>query len=399
MLKGKRIILGISGGIAAYKSLFLIRLFKKNGADVRVVLTNNALHFVTKVTLESLSQNKVYFDVFSNENDYTTAHVSLTDWGDIFVVAPATANIIGKFANGIADDALSTSLIAFDKKVLLAPAMNCKMLQHFSVQNNITFLQEQGVHFIDATEGYLACGYEGKGRMAEPEAIFAETINLVSGGALKNKKVLITAGPTYEAIDPVRFIGNHSSGYMGICLAESFANEGAEVTLVLGPSKYNVSHPHIKTIPVVNADEMFDASFKAFSETDICIMSAAVSDFKPAHYSKQKIKKNDAEIELNLIKNKDILKSLGQSKKTHQILVGFALETDNEIENAHKKLIEKNLDFIVMNSLNDLGAGFGYKTNKITIIDRNSQEEFPLQDKKSVALNIVKKTISLIQNK
>jgi len=398
MFKGKKIILGISGGIAAYKSISLIRLFIKNGAEVKVIATANALHFVTKVTLESISKNKVYADVFADTNDYTTEHISLTDWGDFFVVAPATANIIGKYADGIADDALSTSLLAFDKPVFLAPAMNCKMWENFAVKKNCEYLKNNGVNFIEPATGFLACGYEGKGRMAEPEDIFSFIgEKLFKELPLKGKKALVTAGPTYEAIDPVRFIGNHSSGLMGFCIAEALALKGAEVTLIAGPTNLETPQPDINRINVVSTDEMFDACSDLYRDADITVMAAAVADYKPVLKCNSKIKKGRGKsLDLNLVKTKDILAYLGKEKKETQILVGFALETDNEIENAKKKLNLKNLDFIVLNSLKDKGAGFGCDTNKISIIDDKTVIEYALKSKHEVALDIVNKICSII---
>ncbi len=393
MLQGKKIILGISGGIAAYKSLFLIRLFKKAGAEVRVVTTENALWFVTRVSIESLSQNKLYDKVFGPENDYTTEHISLTDWADCLVVAPATANVIGKFANGIADDALSTTFIAFNKAVFIAPAMNCKMYDHYSNQRNLDWLKNNGVQLIEPAEGYLACGYEAKGRMEEPEAI-VEIVQEHFAQKEKQKdlegvKVLITAGPTHEAIDPVRFIGNHSSGKMGFSLAGELAQRGAEVTLVAGPVNLPLPWPTVKRIDVTTADEMFAEATATFPGMNAAILTAAVADFKPDKPAPSKIKKEMDILQINLVKNPDILATLGKMKTQSQVLAGFALETDNEVENARKKIVEKNLDFIVLNSLNDQGAGFGGDYNKVTIIDnKNAILGFELKSKKQVAQDI-----------
>lgn len=390
-LTGKRILIGISGGIAAYKALLLIRLFKKAGAEVKVVVTENALEFVTRVSLESLSQNKIYDKVFGPVNDYTTEHIALTDWAEAFVVAPATANIIGKYAGGIADDALSTSLLAFNGPVFLAPAMNGKMYQHFSVERNMRFLAENGVHFIEPAEGFLACGYEGKGRMEEPEVIFNVASDYFAPNkTLLGRKVLVTAGPTYEAIDPVRFIGNHSSGKMGFAIADALNQSGAEVHLVHGPVQIKASSNRIKTYPVMGASQMLEKCLELFPQMDACIMSAAVADFVPANTAPQKIKKLDAGLNLELKPAPDILSHLGNLKKSGQILVGFALETQDEEAYAKGKLQRKNLDFIVLNSLNDPGAGFGTATNKITIIDNKMHiERYPLKPKSEVAHDIV----------
>ena len=401
MLNGKKIIIGITGGIAAYKTISLIRLFNKNGAEVKVVTAHNALQFVTKVSLESISKNKVYSDLFSSDNDFTTEHIALTDWGDVFIVAPATANIIGKFANAIADDAISTTLLAFDKKVYLAPAMNCKMWEHFSVKKNCDYLIQNNIAIIEPTDGFLACGYEGKGRMAEPEEIFNFVLNdsFSNSQVLKNVNVLITAGPTHESIDPVRFIGNHSSGLMGYSLAEAFACKGANVTLISGPTHLKAKHNNIKTIHVVSADEMNEACTKEFPKNSIAVMSAAVADYKPAKESSTKIKKGNAEnITLQLTSTPDILLNLSKMKKKNQILAGFALETNNEIANAQEKLKKKKLDFIVLNSLNDKGAGFKTSTNKVSIIDSEGVITFELKSKKEVAEDIINKILSILKD-
>ena len=293
MLKGKRIILGISGGIAAYKSAILIRLLIKSGAEVKVIATRNALKFITRITLETLSKNKLYCELFSDNNDYSTEHISISDWGDIFIVAPATANIIGKLANGIADDALSTSLLAFNKKTYIAPSMNSKMFDHFAVRKNLNYLKDNGIEIIQPSEGFLACGYEGNGRMEEPDNIisFIEK-DFKKKEKLSGKKVLVTAGPTYEAIDPVRFIGNNSSGLMGFAIAEKMAESGADVTLICGPNKLNISNKNIKRIDIISAEEMYRECKKEFQKTDIAIMAAAVADFTPDSTAKEKIKKS-----------------------------------------------------------------------------------------------------------
>lgn len=393
MLKGKKVILGISGGIAAYKAAFLIRLFKKANAEVKVVGTVNAFEFITRVTLESLSGNKVYDEVFGPQNDYTTEHVALTDWGDVFVVAPATANIIGKYANGIADDALSTSLLAFDKKVFLAPAMNCKMYDHFSVQKNIGYLKEEGVHIIEPAEGFLACGYEGKGRMEEPQQIFNAVASYFSleNQTLKHRRILVTAGPTHEAIDPVRYIGNNSSGKMGYAVAEELAGRGATVILVSGPVHIQKKHQNIEIHKVCSSEEMYNLCMEHFPGCDAAVMAAAVADFKPKNIQKEKLKKGKKglHMQLELESTPDILSAMGKNK-TNQILMGFALETCDEEKNAKEKLTRKNLDFIILNSLKDQGAGFGHDTNKISIIDNKSNVlRYPLKNKSEVAIDIV----------
>lgn len=396
-LTGKHILVGISGGISAYKTLPLIRLLVKNGACVKTVVTPNALHFVTKLSLQTLSKNKVYDGVFSEINDYSTEHIALTDWADAMIVAPATANIIGKFANGIADDALSTTFLALDKPVFIAPAMNSKMYAHPAVQNNLQTLSQRGVHLIEPSVGELACGVEGKGRMEEPEAILECIAGFfLNSQELSGKKALVTAGPTYEAIDPVRFIGNHSSGLMGICIADELANRGAEVTLVCGPSAVKSQNPTVKRVNVVSAEEMFEACKQTFEQVDIAVCSAAVADYRPKHIAEQKIKKKDDNLVIELVKNPDILRYLGEHKTSKQHLVGFALETENEHQHAEQKLQSKKLDMLVLNSLNDQGAGFGHFTNKITVLFPDKEmRSFALKSKVDVAKDIVNEIIIL----
>ena len=387
----KKILLGISGGIAAYKSLLLIRLFVKNNYEVKVVVTKNALEFVTPLSIETLSKNKVYKDVFESTGEYSTDHISLTDECDTFVVAPATANVIGKFANGIADDALSTSFLAFNKPVLIAPAMNSKMYEHKSVQENMQKLKNQGVEFIEPNSGELACGYDGKGRMSEPEEIFQKTESMLKGEntSLVGKKIMITAGPTYESIDPVRFIGNYSSGKMGYAIADEFAKKGAEVILISGPVAIE-SPAGVYRKNITSAEQMFHECVRLMPEMDVVGMAAAVADYRTKSSAEQKIKKTDPQMDLPLVKTVDILSHLGTMKSEKQILCGFALETENEIANATKKLHNKNLDIIVLNSLNDQGAGFAHDTNKISIIDSDEKiKEFELKSKNEVAQDIV----------
>lgn len=365
----KNILVGISGGIAAYKSLTLIRLFVKSGYNVKVVATPNALQFVTPLSIETLSQNKLYVDVFESVNERSTQHISLSQWADIFVVAPATANIIGKFAGGIADDALSTVFLSCKKEIWICPAMNSEMYSHWSVQKNLQVLKENGVCILEPKAGELACGDEGVGRMPEPEYIFSAIMQKKC--FFQNKKVLVTAGPTYEPIDPVRFIGNRSSGLMGYCIAEAFAERGAEVFLISGPTHLRVNHPSIHIVDVQTAAQMYDQTIQMASSMDILICAAAVSDYTPDEVSNQKIKKKTDVLSLNLSPTKDILKKLGEEKQGAQILVGFALETQNEIENAQTKLKSKNADIVVLNSLNDAGAGFNVPTNKVTFLLKN----------------------------
>ncbi len=386
----KHIIVGISGGIAAYKIPALIRLFKKSEIQVKVVCTKNALQFVTPLTLETLSGEKIYSDIFGQTEEYAIGHISITDKADALVVAPATANIIAKYASGIADDALSTTLISFDKTVFMAPAMNTKMLKHVATQSNIKLLKERGVVFIEPENGYLACGYEGLGRMAEPEEIY-QTIHqyFASHSPYSGKKILISAGPTQEPIDPVRFISNRSSGKMGYALAEEFRKKGADVTLVSGPVALPDPHRDIKVIKVKDAQQMFAACTAEFPDTFITIMAAAVADYTPEKTSVEKIKKTGKNLNIQLTPTKDILAHLGSIKKKNQILIGFALETHDETKNALKKLHNKNLDCIVLNSLQDEGSGFEFDTNKVTIFSKKTTYTCPLITKKEIAREII----------
>jgi phosphopantothenoylcysteine decarboxylase / phosphopantothenate---cysteine ligase len=391
MLKDKHILLGISGGIAAYKTPELIRLFVKAGAQVRVVATKNALEFVTELTLQTVSKNEVYTDTFAKQNEYSTEHIALNDWADVLLVAPATANILGKFASGIGDDALSTSFLAFNKPVFAAPAMNTKMFNNAAVQNNMDLLKKRGIQFIEPTEGVLACGDYGKGRMADPESIFNRIYQHVQKSqSLLGQKILITAGPTYEKIDPVRFIGNFSTGKMGFALAEACASRGAEVILVSGPVSQKTIHPNIHRMDVVGADEMYRATVESFANVNAAILCAAVADFTPETVFDSKKKRGEDDLIVRLKPTKDIAEALGKSKKKGQVLVGFALETDNELVHATSKLKRKNLDFIVLNSLNNPGAGFMHDTNQITIIQQNGETEtYPLKSKTEVAYDII----------
>ena len=394
-MQGKKVLIGISGGIAAYKSLTLIRLFRKSGCEVKVVCTQNALSFVTSLTIETLSNNKLYVNMFDNPSERHTEHISLTDWADCMIVAPATANIIGKLANGIADDALSTTLLACTKPVYIAPAMNENMYRHFSVQKNLESLCQNSYRIINPESGALACNTEGVGRMAEPETIFKIILNDFNSEKRKRKRALVTAGPTYEPIDPVRFIGNHSSGLMGFSLAEALTEEGFEVDLITGPTRLETNSPHIHRVNVNTAEEMLQACLQYADKADLIIMSAAVADYTPKESVNRKLKKKEESFLLELRPTEDILKSIASKKAKNQLVVGFALETDNELENAKQKLHTKNLDFIVLNSLNDMGAGFDTSTNKVTLIDKNDiVTEFPLQSKKQAAQNIVWKILN-----
>ena len=395
MLRGKKIIVGISGGIAAYKIPELIRLLKKAGAEVKVTTTNHALEFVTPLVLETLSGNKVYTDVFATGNDHTTEHISLPDWADLMIVAPATANIIGKMAAGIADDALSTTFLAMRKPVLVAPAMNDKMLAHPAVERNLQIISNyDNCKVLPTAEGFLACGTTGKGRMVEPIAIIEAAKDVLTPKPLLGKKLLISAGPTQEKIDPVRYISNYSTGKMGIAIAEEAARRGAQVTLVLGPTtirpKQNILHP-IRVVDVSSAQEMYEAAIAHFPEQDMAILSAAVADYRVKEVADRKMKREHTEeLTLSLVQNPDIAASLGAIKREDQKLIGFALETHNAMQHGADKLVRKNLDMIVINSLQDEGAGFGCDTNKITLLFRSGEEKtFELKSKQDVAKDIL----------
>ena len=396
IISGKNILLGISAGIAAYKTASLVRLFVKAGANVKVVMTPASKEFITPLTLSTLSKHPVYSSFTNNEDDNAVwnSHVDLGLWANIFIIAPATANTLSKMANGICDNLLLATYLSAKCPVYFAPAMDLDMYQHESTLRSFSILQSYGNIMIPATSGELASGLVGEGRMAEPEDIvqFIES-DILNKLPLKGKKILITAGPTYEAIDPVRFIGNHSSGKMGFEIAKASANLGAEVILISGPTHENVSHNLIHYIPVVSAEEMYNAAHTYFESVNVAILSAAVADFKPKEVATQKIKKITDSLTLELEKTKDILASLGVIK-THQFLVGFALETDNEIENAKDKLKRKNLNLIVLNSLNDTGAGFKSDTNKVTFInDKNQITKYPLKSKADVANDLLNEII------
>ncbi len=390
MLNGKKILLGITGGIAAYKSAFLIRLFVKEGAEVKVIMTDFAREFISPLTLSTLSKNPVYTGFFNKNTGQWHNHVDLALWSDIFLVAPATANIIAKMAYGIADNYLLTVYLSNKSPVFIAPAMDRDMFSHPATIRAIRVLKKRGHHIIEPSEGELASGLYGKGRMQEPEKILDIIRNFFkTKNDFKDKNVLITAGPTYEHFDPVRFIGNHSSGKMGYALAEEFANRGATVHLVSGPVNITLDNPSVHIYRVISAKQMYDKVIELYPKCDIAILSAAVADYTPVTVANKKIKKNEEKIIIELKKTPDIAAAIGKIKRNNQINVGFALETDNEKQNALKKLKEKNFDFIVLNSLNDKQAGFGYDTNKITIIFPNGQEiPFPLKEKKEVAKDI-----------
>ena len=382
------IVVGITGGIAAYKAPELVRLLIKAGHEVRCAATEHALQFVTRVTLETVSQHPLYCDLFASGS---TEHISLKDWAERVVVAPATANCIGKLASGIGDDALSTLLLATPpKRVILAPAMNCDMWAHPAVRRNLATLKDWGIRTVGPANGELACGTTGTGRMAEPAEI-AEAVLSTLHAPLSTQRWLVTAGPTYERIDSVRFVGNYSSGKMGFALAEALADQGAEVELVAGPTHLDTNHPRIRLHRVESAREMYSAATSLFPQCKGAILSAAVADYRPAETADHKLKKQgDEGLTLSLVQNPDILATLGGMKHDGQTLVGFALETDNELANAQSKLQRKNLDYIVLNSLRDKGAGFGVDTNKITLLARDgSRTESPLMSKKEIAKMIV----------
>ena len=389
-LKGKKILLAISGGIAAYKMNYLVRDFVKKGAEVKVILTPSAENFVTKVTLSTLSKNAVYSD-FYDQNGTWNSHVELALWADVLLVAPCTANTLAKMVHGICDNLVIATYMSAKCPVFIAPAMDLDMYAHPSTKENLEKAERFGHHIIPAEFGELASGLEGQGRLAETETILQKIEDFFYQNHSKNlegKTVLITAGPTYEAIDPVRFIGNHSSGKMGFSLAEEAVKRGAKVILISGPTSQKTSNKNIEIYRITSAKEMYDEVFKYYEKVDIAIASAAVADYAPKIVAKEKIKKSEEEFTIELVKNPDILKTMGE-KKTHQFLVGFALETQNEEENAKSKLQKKNLDMIVLNSLRDEGAGFQKDTNKVKILTHSEQKEFSLKSKDEVAKDIL----------
>lgn len=398
MLDGKKIIVGVTGSIAAYKSAMLVRLLVKAGAEVRVVMTPAAKDFITPLTLSTLSKNPVLTEFIRDRTGQWNNHVEFGLWADAIVIAPASANTIAKMANGLCDNLLLAIYLSARCPVFFAPAMDLDMLQHPSTKRNIQTLISYGNQIIDPGFGELASGLTGSGRMAEPEGIMARLERILAEKKrLAGKKVLVTAGPTHEAIDPVRFIGNHSSGKMGFAIAEALAAEGAEVDLVTGPTQQHTEHPSIRVKAVISAEEMFNACNQMFPTSDITVLSAAVADYKPVDPASQKIKKKEGNLMLELTKTHDIAASLGKIKHNGQVMVGFALETEQEHANALKKLESKNFDLIVLNSLNDHGAGFGFDTNKVTIIDRKKQPQvFELKSKKEVAQDIVEAIIQKV---
>ena len=398
MLRNKKILLGVCGSIAAYKAAFLIRLLVKSGADVRVISTTSASDFISPLTLSTLSKNPVLTKFVKNEEGEWNNHVELGLWADLMLIAPLSANTLGKMANGICDNLLLATYLSAKCRVMVAPAMDLDMYAHPSTQQNLKTIQSFGNIIIDAEDGELASGLSGQGRMAEPENIIQFVESYFSKSqVLASKKILITAGPTYEAIDPVRFIGNHSSGKMGYSLAKTCLAYGAQVVLISGPSNEQISaSSSLKIIRVQSAIEMLKAAETHFKNADIAIMSAAVADYAPKKVASKKIKKDDESLTIELIKNPDIAKTLGSKKRENQILIGFALETDNEEVNAKKKLKAKNFDLIVLNSLQDRGAGFAHDTNKVTLITLDHLHSLPLLSKDETAKEIIDFTLSKI---
>ena len=390
-MKGKKILIGVCGSIAAYKTALLIRLLVKAGAEVKVIMTPSATDFISPLSLSTLSKNPVGLNYFNTQTGEWANHVEYGLWADVFIVAPATANTLGKMANGICDNLLIATYLSAKCSVFFAPAMDLDMYIHPSTKRNIDLLKSYGNQLIEVGHGELASGLSGDGRMEEPEIIFETLRNFfLKSNSLKGKKVLVTAGPTYEAIDPVRFVGNRSSGKMGFAIADQLAVRGAEVKLVSGPTSLKNNNQNIQLIVVESAEEMFTACMSDFSKMDVIIMSAAVADYKPMEIADQKIKKKSDELSINLVPTQDILKQMGVMKKGNQFLVGFALETENEVANANDKLSRKNLDLIVLNSLNDIGAGFNSDTNKITIINKAGQQQsFEMKSKNEVAKDLV----------
>ena len=400
-LTGKHIVLGITGSIAAYKAAYLLRYLVKEGAEVQVVMTPSAKEFITPVTMSALSGKPVASEFFSANDGTWYSHVDMGQWADIMIIAPATAATLGKMAHGVCDNLLITTYLSAKCPVMIAPAMDLDMFRHPANQANLEILRSYGNLLIEPGEGELASGLHGKGRMEEPENILEEVVRFFEQKKkLLNRHFLITAGPTYEKIDPVRFIGNYSSGKMGYAIANELAAEGAKVTLVSGPVNLKNNHPAITVVPVESASEMHEQCLRVFPEVDGAIMCAAVADFTPENYSGSKLKRGDDELTLRLKPTHDIAGALGQLKTDKQLLVGFALETNDEMTNAYSKLKRKNLDFIVLNSMNDKGAGFGVDTNKITLIDKdNNRTFFELKSKTDVAIDIVARIIDELEKR
>ena len=397
MLKGKTVLLGVTGSIAAYKIAYLASALKKLHAEVHVLMTKNATNFITPITFESLTGTKCLVDTFDRNFQFQVEHVSIAKKADVVMIAPASANVIGKLAHGIADDMLTTTIMACKCKKFISPAMNTNMFENPILQDNLKTLEHYGYEVIQPASGYLACGDTGAGKMPEPETLLSYILREIAKEKdLEGKKVLVTAGPTQESIDPVRYITNHSSGKMGYALAEVCAERGAEVTLISGPVNLNVSHPNIHRIDVESAEQMYQAAKEAYAQADAGILCAAVADFTPEQTADHKIKREKDDLVLRLKPTQDIAAALGKEKKPHQLLVGFALETNDEILHAQDKLVRKNFDFIVLNSLNDKGAGFRCDTNKITIIERQGETPYPLKGKKEVAEDIIDKLASIL---
>ena len=394
-MKGKKIILAVTGSIAAYKAAFLTRLLIKAAAEVQVLMTDAAKYFITPLTLSTLSKKPVFTEIISEES--WNNHVELGLWADAMVVAPCTATTLAKLANGMSDNIVTATYLSARCPIFIAPAMDLDMWKHPATVRNLDLLRGYGCHLIPVGHGELASGLVGDGRMAEPEEIILFLNNFFNKiQDLKGKKILVTAGPTYEALDPVRFIGNRSSGKMGVAIADELAERGAEVILVLGPSKLQAEHPSVLTLKVESAQQMYEAATAHFSECDAAILAAAVADYRPKHVSDIKIKKKEGDMTIELEKTLDIAATLGSRKQAHQKLIGFALETNSELENALSKLKRKNLDFIVLNSLRDAGAGFSHNTNKISIIfSENNVKEFDLKNKDDVAKDIVDELVQL----
>lgn len=399
MLKNKTVVIGVSGGIAVYKALDVISRLRKLGVNVHVIMTKSATEFVTPLSFQSLSQNYVVCDMFEEPKTWDVEHISLAKKADVFLVAPATANVIGKIANGIADDMLTTTIMATKGKVLIAPAMNTNMYENPIVQKNISTLKELGYNFVEPESGRLACGDIGRGKLATPETIVDDVVNLLTQSQdLKGKKIIVTAGPTIESIDPMRYITNRSTGKMGYSIANEAIKRGADVTLISGPTNLTPPQNLKKLVKIESAQDMYDAVINNLDENDVIIKSAAVADYKPKNYSNKKIKKSDDDLVIELDRNKDIAYEIGKIKN-NKILVGFAAETNNLLENATNKIKKKNLDFIVANDLTKEGAGFGVDTNIVKIIDKEGNiTDYPKMKKEEVANVILDKVKSLLKS-
>lgn len=400
LLQGKRILLGVTGSIAAYKAAHLTRLLIKEGAEVQVIMTASALDFITPLTLATLSKRPVLHQSHDPHTGAWNNHVELGLWADLFLIAPLSANTLAKLVTGYCDNLLTATYLSARCPVMVAPAMDLDMYQHPTVKHNLSKIQEYGHVLLDAEDGELASGLLGQGRLMEPEQILHHVVKLLEDDKpLQGKKILVTAGPTYEAIDPVRFIGNHSSGKMGVAIAEALARQGGEVLLILGPSALQIHHPLVQTLRVTSADEMFQAAKSHHPQMDCCVFAAAVADYSPSVVAREKIKKKEGEMTIPLKRNIDIAKALGESKQPHQVHIGFALETHDEDSNARVKLDKKNFDMIVLNSLNDEGAGFQHDTNKVTFFFKNGEKEasglLPKADIASIIVQKIKKLLAL----